>query len=306
VSENFGGTLLYMAPEVFRLELSVKVDVWSAGVILYNLVTGNYPFMAPWPLPPGRDIEWWQLELERIIVEEPYQMHPRLTNGAVSPLCHSLIDEMLRKDPNLRPDAATCLRHPWFQSFSQQPPPLSVGVTQCLEAYSGQPELKKAVFLLIAHQCTKPVLTELREIFTHFDEFNRGSLITSSLRQVLRSTGMRDLQVEKIVHALDKDDSGSVEWTEFIAAALCISVCGEKRLVDAAFAIFDTDNDGEISVADFEELFAHGEVKDVWRRQLPNECKLIGSRGTYNREEFETYVGRRMKVTAGSVLAAVV
>ena len=59
VSDRFGGTWLYMGPEVFRLEITMKSDIWSAGVILYNLVTGgDFPFMATWPLPPGKDMNW--------------------------------------------------------------------------------------------------------------------------------------------------------------------------------------------------------------------------------------------------------
>ena len=104
-----------------------------------------------------------------------------------------------------RPDAAQCLEHAWFKKFEAAPPPLSVGITQCLEAYAGQPELKKAVFLLIAHMCTAPALSELRAIFTHFDTLNQGSLVTSDFRDVLYKSGMTSLQVERIVHALDQE-----------------------------------------------------------------------------------------------------
>merc|ERR1712241_1169097 len=103
--------------------------------------------------------------------------------------------------------------------------------------YSSMPELKKAFFLLMAHQFTTPVINELREIFTHFDVTNRGCLSAASFRQVLQNTGATCLQVERMLHALDKDDSGSVDWTEFIAAALSISMCGNRQLVEAAFAM---------------------------------------------------------------------
>merc|ERR1719210_1197331 len=66
VTDTFGGTLLYMAPEVFHLKLTRKTDIWSAGVILYNLITGEYPFIATWPLPPGKDLDWWQAETKKI------------------------------------------------------------------------------------------------------------------------------------------------------------------------------------------------------------------------------------------------
>merc|ERR1711972_41155 len=38
------GTLLYMAPEIFSTHYSTKVDVWSAGVLLYIILTGKPPW----------------------------------------------------------------------------------------------------------------------------------------------------------------------------------------------------------------------------------------------------------------------
>merc|ERR1719235_2224965 len=77
-SEVFGGTLLYMAPEVLDLQLSMKSDIWSAGVILYNLITGWYPFIGQWPLPPGKNQSWWEEETKRLIRSEAYQDHAKL------------------------------------------------------------------------------------------------------------------------------------------------------------------------------------------------------------------------------------
>merc|ERR1719220_791602 len=78
-THTFGGTFLYMAPETFHMNITKKTDIWSAGVILYNLITGDYPFLATWPLPPGKDLDWWQAETKKIIEHQPYQKHPKLT-----------------------------------------------------------------------------------------------------------------------------------------------------------------------------------------------------------------------------------
>ena len=39
------GTAYYLAPELVQREpYDTKVDIWSAGVIIYYLITGEFPF----------------------------------------------------------------------------------------------------------------------------------------------------------------------------------------------------------------------------------------------------------------------
>lgn len=115
--DHLGGTPLYMAPEAFRLELTTKSDIWSAGVILYNLATGDYPFMAQWPVPNGLDRGWWLLETCKQIqdVDKEHKFNPRLSS--VSDHLVDFLCETLRKDPELRYDAPGCLRHSWLEEF---------------------------------------------------------------------------------------------------------------------------------------------------------------------------------------------
>lgn len=56
--KTHSGTHSYMAPEAFEDERSVKTDLWSVGVILYQLLDGRLPFshvreiVTSYPLPP--------------------------------------------------------------------------------------------------------------------------------------------------------------------------------------------------------------------------------------------------------------
>lgn len=40
------GTPLFMAPEHFRGETCPASDIWSLGVTIHNLVTGDFPFLG--------------------------------------------------------------------------------------------------------------------------------------------------------------------------------------------------------------------------------------------------------------------
>lgn len=43
-TENIFGSMPYMSPESMKGEFSLKSDIWAAGCVLYQLVTGKKPF----------------------------------------------------------------------------------------------------------------------------------------------------------------------------------------------------------------------------------------------------------------------
>lgn len=260
-----------------------------------------------------------------IIINKAPAPNRRLQN--VSPECQQLITLMLDKDPNQRLDAAACLNHAWFKKYETIPQSLSVGVLQCLEAYSRESELKKAIFLLMAHQCALPALQELRSVYTYFDVRNLGSLSVEDLESVLRKSGFSKDRCQFILDALDRDSDGAVSWTEFLAAALCQRLANDTRLIDAAFFTFCAEGD-EIHQVDFERVLAQGENVKRWQKALPSEMAAMSKRDkpkktknpfkalqnlvsgcvayqappTVNKELFRAYVSQRLAVKTGNAL----
>ena len=89
------GTIGYMAPEQARGEaVAAEADVFSLGVVLYELVTGRHPFLAASQLGTLNALLW----------ETPEP--PSLLNPELPRALDQLILESLQKDQRLRPGAS--------------------------------------------------------------------------------------------------------------------------------------------------------------------------------------------------------
>src|SRR6266852_2164192 len=89
------GTVGYMSPEQVRgEELGSASDIFSLGVVLYEMATGQHPFRSESPVAT----------LHAILSRPP--LAPSRINLEVPPQAESLILRMLEKDARLRPSAA--------------------------------------------------------------------------------------------------------------------------------------------------------------------------------------------------------
>lgn len=89
MTDEFMGTLHYMAPEVFANQPpTAGIDLWAYGVTLYEMVAGKRPFVGK----NARDL------MNRILVQSP----PPIERADMPEKLRHLVDQLLQKDPKQR------------------------------------------------------------------------------------------------------------------------------------------------------------------------------------------------------------
>mmetsp|Transcript_6504 Transcript_6504/g.11392 ORF Transcript_6504/g.11392 Transcript_6504/m.11392 type:complete len:275 (+) Transcript_6504:798-1622(+) len=101
VAQTQLGTPMFMAPEIFNEEVySYKVDVWSLGVISFELLTGEQAFKAT------TLSQLKQMQKEPIVFPE---------GATISQEAKDIVTQMLVYDPAGRPSFEQLREHPFLQ-----------------------------------------------------------------------------------------------------------------------------------------------------------------------------------------------
>lgn len=92
-----------MSPEVFEGNYSNKCDVWSLGVLIYKMISGNFPFN-------GSSLK----QIKNDIASRPLEFTDQIWSKT-SPVLIDLLKRMLVVDPNKRISAGNVLKHKFFK-----------------------------------------------------------------------------------------------------------------------------------------------------------------------------------------------
>jgi len=96
-----------MAPEISSEKYDYKIDVWSLGVTIIEMATGEPPFFN---LKPFQFI----LQLPKLVFSLP-ELNKKAQK--YSPALRDLVAQCLQHDPNKRPHASKLLEHAFIVNF---------------------------------------------------------------------------------------------------------------------------------------------------------------------------------------------
>ncbi|GAX73995.1 hypothetical protein CEUSTIGMA_g1445.t1 [Chlamydomonas eustigma] len=306
------GTPAYMAPELVMQSYDEKCDVWSVGMLTYQMLTGRFPYWEDvrrvsltdvWRAILTDDLKWDAPELKQ------------LSRPAVD-----FLQSLLQRDPANRPSAQDCLQHPWVVDDTNAADlPLEGSVVQRLQRFSTYGLLKQMVLKMIVDDMaaggdaaaalkSQPsvgvpadVVEGLQSLFNELDVDRSGSITMSELSQGLRKQGysLTDNEIEQLMRKVDANHDGDVSINEFMTTLLDWNLIQEsqgwKSFVDRAFDNLDKDGNGFINLEELVQLLptvmtdtgrpVSAEERLATAKQMLREADTNGD-GKISRDEF--------------------
>ncbi|KAG2698271.1 hypothetical protein I3843_07G142500 [Carya illinoinensis] len=238
VYKDIVGSAYYVAPEVLRRRYGKEIDVWSAGVILYILLSGVPPFWAETEKGIFDAILEGNLDLK----SSPW---PSISTGA-----KDLIGKMLMRDPKKRITAADALEHPWLKEDGEASDrPIDNVVLSRMKQFRAMNKLKKLALTVIAETLSEEEIKGLKQMFNNMDTDKSGTITFEELKTGLSRLGSKlpEAEIKQLMDAADVDRSGTIDYMEFITATMHRHKLDKDENLYKAFQYFDRDDSGFIT-----------------------------------------------------------
>jgi len=248
------GAPYYIAPEILTKSYNEKCDIWSCGVIMYILLSGQPPFNAE-----------NDQEILSLVKEGKFSMKEKLWKY-VSKDAKDLIKRLLIKDITKRISAEQALAHPWFNKMEQKIKENFIiteyqihHVAQNLKNFDAFKKLQQAALAYIVRNIIKLEETEeYRKIFRYFDLDGDGRLskeeFVKGFNRVMLHKEAQAV-VENFIALVDIDGNGYIEYEEFLIGAMDKERILSYRNLKKVFHNFDSDSSGKISKKEIKNLF---------------------------------------------------
>ena len=258
------GTLYYMAPEVILGDYNEKCDVWSCGVILYIMLSGNPPFY-----------DNNEEKLKKKIINIEYNFNLPIFSK-VSEDAKDLIRQIfVNKDE--RPSISDILSSTWVKENAPNASSENLNIDWGhIQKYSKLNLVQKSVINFRAFHMSADEAQQFIDTFKLIDENSDGVLTLEEIQNGIKNCklnfNLNEEEIEKLFNDMDIDKNGLVNYTEFLSALMDYEKNIKKEHLIECFRKYDADDSGKI---DFNEFCK------ILRPQNDNEKKEL--KELYNR-----------------------
>lgn len=170
---------------------------------------------------------------------------------------------MLEYDPGMRISANEALQDEWmiyYATFTPRDENVAQVSLNNLKSFRVEQMLQRAVLTYIASQLNnKDEIKKLGNAFRDMDANGDGKLSKEEVIEAYFSSmgpGKID-DIEAIMKLVDVNNSGYIDYTEFIMATAGKESLLSIENLDSAFRAFDADRSGKISAKELKTIFGN-------------------------------------------------
>lgn len=151
------------------------------------------------------------------------------------------------------------MKHPWLEKFTADENRVRSGsfmdlkVAEQMSKWTTKTGLIQTAIEVIAQSFTPDKIEHFRKEFESLDTNGDGVLSITEWTEALKGT-FSEASAHRLFHDIDSDGSGTISYSEFVAAALTKKEYLTKNYLKLAFARMDTDNSGTLCVSDLVDL----------------------------------------------------
>jgi len=267
----------FQAPEVLWGKVGMKSDIWTLGVVFFCLVTGKMPFNGK------SKIEFVNILKTKAVDEKLLKEH-----GASQEIV-DVIKKMLTTRYNLRPSAKDLLSFPFFAKKRNSS--VSKGATlettfNKLHDFSRRSKIVQAIkFQIASLAMMKSEKNIFVKYFKQLDTDKDGRVSLKDLHEIRLKMNLpiTEQALTEIYDKLDVQNTGSIGYTEFVAAFVRFRDDQSNTQLRVVFNVIDTNRNGAISYRELKDFL--GDDPDT-ANELAKIQDQLGSEKEISFKEF--------------------
>jgi len=237
------GTIYYISPEVLKGKYDQFCDIWSCGVILYFMLSGELPFF-------GKNDDEVYDKILSMKIEFPEKQWKNINSDAID-----LIKKMIC-NVSERLNAQQVLNHVWVQKTAPNTEGYINEVSKkTIKKYYSFNKIKKSIINFISSRLNDEEIEKLKNIFYEMDINKDGTITLDEMEQCLSKMFKNNkTYIENIFNEIDTNKSGRIEYTQFISALIEQETYLKNEKLKEVFEKLDKNKNGKISNSEFLEF----------------------------------------------------